>query len=102
MEARIPPCKVGILGTSLSGIDAAMAVVIQHGEFVQTDDGHLEFLLDEGSEGLEIVLMSRSGILPEADFTARSPMNLYASSPRRRWKKRLPRDQRACSTGSSV
>lgn len=68
MEARIPPCKVGILGTSLSGIDAAMAVVIQHGEFVQTDDGHLKFLLDEGSEGLEIALMSRSGILPEADF----------------------------------
>lgn len=68
MEAQIPPCKVGILGTSLSGIDAAMAVVMQHGEFVQADDGSLAFYRDEGSEGLEISLMSRSGILPEADF----------------------------------
>ncbi|KAI3490704.1 hypothetical protein L1887_44866 [Cichorium endivia] len=33
MDASIPPCRVGIMGTSLSGLDAAMAVVMQHGEF---------------------------------------------------------------------
>jgi uncharacterized NAD(P)/FAD-binding protein YdhS len=51
------------MGTSLSGLDAAMAVVMQHGEF---RDG--KFILDSGSEGLNITLMSRTGILPEADF----------------------------------
>ena len=63
MDASIPPCRVGIMGTSLSGLDAAMAVVMQHGEF--RDD---EFVLDKGSDALKIVLMSRTGILPEADF----------------------------------
>lgn len=63
MDARILPCHVGIMGTSLSGLDAAMAVVIQHGEFI--DD---KFRLDDTSRGLKIVLMSRTGILPEADF----------------------------------
>lgn len=68
MEAKIPASKVGIMGTSLSGIDAAMAVVIQHGEFVETDEDRVEFRLDKACEGLNITLMSRSGILPEADF----------------------------------
>ncbi|HII4319718.1 FAD-NAD(P)-binding protein [Enterobacter cloacae] len=63
MDADIPACRVGIMGTSLSGLDAAMAVVMQHGAFV--DD---KFVLDKGSEALKIVLMSRTGILPEADF----------------------------------
>jgi uncharacterized NAD(P)/FAD-binding protein YdhS len=63
MDASIPPCGVGIMGTSLSGLDAAMAVVMQHGAF--RDD---KFVLDDGSEALNIVLMSRTGILPEADF----------------------------------
>lgn len=61
--AKIPPCRVGIMGTSLSGLDAAMAVVMQHGTF--RDD---KFILDTGSDALKIVLMSRTGILPEADF----------------------------------
>lgn len=68
MEAHIPAGKVGIMGTSLSGLDAAMAVVIQHGEFIEDDDEHCRFILDEQSTALNIVLMSRSGILPEADF----------------------------------
>lgn len=68
MEANITACKVGILGTSLSAIDAAMAVAVQHGTFIETDDDHIQFNLDEGSETLKVVLMSRSGILPEADF----------------------------------
>lgn len=68
MEAPIPPCNVGIMGTSLSGIDAAMAVAIQHGTFTEQDDNSVQFRLDNGSEALQIALMSRSGILPEADF----------------------------------
>lgn len=68
MEAKIAACHVGIMGTSLSGIDAAMAVAIQHGDFQESDDDAIAFTLDKGHEALKIVLMSRSGILPEADF----------------------------------
>lgn len=68
VDARIPPCRVGIMGTSLSAIDAAMAVVSQHGDFVESADEAVEFKPDAGSEDLSITLMSRTGILPEADF----------------------------------
>ncbi|MDJ0040626.1 FAD-NAD(P)-binding protein [Pantoea allii] len=83
MEARIPACDVGIMGTSLSGIDAAMAVAIQHGEFVEADDEEITFTLDKGHEALKIVLMSRSGILPEADFYCPipyEPLNVVTES----------------------
>ncbi|HBC82348.1 MAG TPA: FAD-NAD(P)-binding protein, partial [Escherichia sp.] len=63
MEASIPACSVGIMGTSLSGIDAAMAVAIQHGTFFETEDKRLHFNLDADSKALQMVLMSRSGIL---------------------------------------
>ncbi|WP_061708928.1 FAD-NAD(P)-binding protein [Pseudenterobacter timonensis] len=68
MEASIPACRVGIMGTSLSGIDAAMAVAAQHGVFTEQPDEHIRFERRAGSEGLSLTLMSRSGILPEADF----------------------------------
>lgn len=47
-----------------------MAVVMQHGRF----SGE-QFVVNKGSEGLKITLMSRTGVLPEADFTALSLMN---------------------------
>ena len=68
MEAKIPPCRIGVLGTSLSGIDATMAVVAQHGTFTEREDRSLEFQLTPGHDALRVTLMSRSGILPEADF----------------------------------
>lgn len=68
MEAHIPAVKVGIMGTSLSGLDAAMAVVIQHGNFIETDEPSCRFELDAGREALKIALMSRTGVFPEADF----------------------------------
>lgn len=68
LEAAIPACSVGIMGTSLSAIDAAMAVAAQHGRFVEEADDALRFECDKGSDSLAITLMSRSGILPEADF----------------------------------
>ncbi|MBJ3813999.1 FAD-NAD(P)-binding protein [Shimwellia pseudoproteus] len=68
MEAHVPPGRIGILGASLSGIDAAMAVAIQHGDFISQDEANLRFRLHRHSHALKIVLMSRTGILPEADF----------------------------------
>lgn len=52
-----------------------MAVAIQHGKFIERDDEEIQFRLDEGSEALKIVLMSRSGSFPKPIFIARSPMN---------------------------
>ena len=68
MEAKVDACNVGIMGTSLSGLDAAMAVAIQHGSFIEDDKQHVVFNRDNASEKLNITLMSRTGILPEADF----------------------------------
>ncbi len=68
MKASVPACRVGILGTSLSAIDAAMAVVTQHGHFCENGAQGSQFILRDSSRSLQIVLMSRSGVLPEADF----------------------------------
>lgn len=68
MEAKVDACNVGIMGTSLSGLDAAMAVAIQHGSFIEDDKQHVTFHRDNANEKLNITLMSRTGILPEADF----------------------------------
>jgi uncharacterized NAD(P)/FAD-binding protein YdhS len=65
IEADVPAARVGVLGTSLSGIDAAMAVACQHGGFGSNGS---EFVLAPGSRDLKITLMSRQGLLPEADF----------------------------------
>lgn len=67
-DAEIAAARIGIMGTSLSSIDAAMAVAGQHGVFTRGPDRSLSFDLAEGSEALTITMMSRSGILPEADF----------------------------------
>ena len=65
IEAEVPAARVGVMGTSLSGIDAAMAVACQHGGF---DAAETVFHRVPGSEELTITLMSRQGLLPEADF----------------------------------
>ena len=68
MDVQISACRVGILGTSLSAIDAAMAVASQHGTFTTNTDHSLQFTPKSDIENLKLTLMSRSGVLPEADF----------------------------------
>lgn len=68
VDADIPPVRVGILGTSLSAIDAAMAVASQHGAFRRDSQGNVLFDRKPASAALSITMMSRSGVLPEADF----------------------------------
>lgn len=68
MDVQISVCRVGILGTSLSAIDAAMAVASQHGTFTTNTDHSLQFTPKSDIENLKLTLMSRSGVLPEADF----------------------------------
>jgi uncharacterized NAD(P)/FAD-binding protein YdhS len=66
--ARICNCAVAIRGTSLSAIDASVALANQHGEFVPTVGDELEYRANQGTEKFSITLFSRKGILPEADF----------------------------------
>ncbi len=65
---RIGAVDVGVLGTSLSGIDAVVSVATAHGMFLRDDDGALRYEPDASSWGLSITMMSRKGLLPEADF----------------------------------
>lgn len=60
--------RVGILGTSLSAIDALMTVATAHGIFYQDSAGQLQYQAAEGTEGFRATMMSRKGLLPEADF----------------------------------
>ena len=65
---RIKAVKVGVLGTSLSGIDAVVSVATAHGMFLRDDMGALLYQPLQGREDLHITMMSRKGLLPEADF----------------------------------
>jgi len=71
--AAIPPCKVGIRGTSLSAIDAGVALAVTHGEFVEDAEGSLTYKPAPDSEAFHMTMMSRKGLLPEADFFAPLP-----------------------------
>ena len=66
IEAQIGEVDVGVMGTSLSAIDTVMAVAQQHGGFQRCADGGLTFL--STARHLSITMMSRNGLLPEADF----------------------------------
>lgn len=60
-----PPGRIGILGTSLSGIDAAVTIAARHGTFAR--DGSV-YTPNAEAGGLRLTMMSRHGYLPEADF----------------------------------
>lgn len=65
---RIGPVRVGVRGTSLSAIDAAVNAASNHGMFLRDEAGVLRYHPGQGSEGFSLTLMSRKGLLPEADF----------------------------------
>lgn len=65
---RIGPNKVGVLGTSLSGIDAVVSVSTAHGLFIRDEAGTLRYEPDADAADFHLTMMSRKGLLPEADF----------------------------------
>lgn len=78
----VGPCEVGVIGTSLSGIDAALAIAAHHGTFTRAPDGSYSYATD--ARGLTITLMSRKGLLPEADFYCPLPYEpAVAATPER-------------------
>ena len=66
--AQIAPCNIGIRGSSLSAIDAAVALAVTHGEFAENSDGSLAYIGTAGTDAFHMTMMSRKGLLPEADF----------------------------------
>jgi uncharacterized NAD(P)/FAD-binding protein YdhS len=66
--ARIRNCRVGIRGTSLSAIDASVALANLHGDFVESHGNELQYRAKPATENFSIAMFSRKGILPEADF----------------------------------
>lgn len=71
--AEIAPTRIGIRGSSLSAIDAAVALAVVHGEFVEGDDETLRYEPKAGTDAFHMTMMSRKGLLPEADFFAPLP-----------------------------
>jgi len=65
---RIPPVAIGIRGSSLTAIDAAVALAVAHGTLIETEGKSIEYRIHPGAEGFGITMMSRKGLLPEADF----------------------------------
>lgn len=63
----IADVPVGVLGTSLSGIDAVVSVATAHGSFLLDDSGTMQYHSMAQGE-FHITMMSRKGLLPEADF----------------------------------
>jgi uncharacterized NAD(P)/FAD-binding protein YdhS len=71
--AEVGPCNIGIRGTSLSAIDASVALAVTHGAFAERPDGCLTYNPAPGTEAFHMTMMSRKGLLPEADFFAPLP-----------------------------
>jgi uncharacterized NAD(P)/FAD-binding protein YdhS len=66
--AAIPACKVGIRGTSLSAIDASVALAVSHGDFVDDADHGVRYVPAPETQAFGMTMISRKGLLPEADF----------------------------------
>jgi uncharacterized NAD(P)/FAD-binding protein YdhS len=59
--------RIGVLGTSLSAIDVAIGTAAEAGRFIR-QNGRLSYVTDDPAASFSVTLMSRRGLLPEADF----------------------------------
>lgn len=59
--------RIGVLGTSLSAIDVAIGTAAEAGCF-ERRNGRLTYLPNDVDAQFSVTLMSRRGLLPEADF----------------------------------
>ena len=66
--SKLPPARIGIRGSSLSAIDAVVALAVAHGEFIPRDEGGLVYKPAPDTGDFHMTMMSRKGLLPEADF----------------------------------
>jgi uncharacterized NAD(P)/FAD-binding protein YdhS len=66
--ARIAPGRIGVRGTSLTAIDAAVALALEHGAFAGDPERKLVYRPHSDAGAFHLTMMSRKGLLPEADF----------------------------------
>jgi uncharacterized NAD(P)/FAD-binding protein YdhS len=71
--AAVPPCAIGIRGSSLTAIDACVALASLHGAFDESRDGETHYRPAPATDAFHMTMMSRKGLLPEADFYAPLP-----------------------------
>ncbi len=72
---KAPPersMRVSVLGASLTAIDVVLSIALQRGDFVAGASG-LKYLLSADAQPLAIEMLSRRGVLPEADFYFQYP-----------------------------
>jgi uncharacterized NAD(P)/FAD-binding protein YdhS len=65
--AKIAVTRIGIRGTSLTAIDAAVALALAHGSFAEDGDV-VRYVPAKDSDAFHMTMLSRKGLLPEADF----------------------------------
>ncbi|KFE35122.1 hypothetical protein DW2_09111 [Thioclava atlantica] len=70
---RFIGCKVGILGSSLTAIDTVLALAVFHGTFVE-DGEDVRWDPAPSAEAFRAVMMSRRGLLPDADWYYELPL----------------------------
>ncbi|WP_421696736.1 FAD/NAD(P)-binding protein [Aestuariivirga sp.] len=63
----LPPGNIGVLGSSLSAIDAVLALGFARGDFSE-DKGQISWHPRQDAETLRITMVSKSGVMPEGDF----------------------------------
>ena len=68
LEQAMPAVRYGIMGSSLTACDAVFALAEQHGAFKTRADGALSYVRYPEAGGFAMTMMSRKGLLPEADF----------------------------------
>jgi uncharacterized NAD(P)/FAD-binding protein YdhS len=71
--AKIPAKRVGVRGTSLTAIDAVIALAVAHGAFTDSENGEVGYEPSPDTEDFHVTMMSRKGLLPEADFYGAIP-----------------------------
>lgn len=64
---RLPATRIGIRGSSLTAIDAAVALALAHGAF-RRRGGALVYEAGPDVGHFSLTMLSRKGVLPEADF----------------------------------
>jgi hypothetical protein len=57
--AAISPCKIGIRGTSLSAIDASVALAVSHGDFVEDGEGTLRYEPAPDTEAFSMTIVAQ-------------------------------------------
>lgn len=63
----LPEGPIGILGSSLSAIDAVIALGHAHGQFEEHSD-RVTWLPNNLESDLRVTMVSRNGVMPEGDF----------------------------------